>query len=108
VCGELEAAFERQLSFLLQDCSAATENLLLAAHGLGLGACWVGVHPDEAANRRLKSLFGLPGAVLPVAVVSLGVPGEDPGQGHGLIRRVYTARGGKHENRKGSLTTNQF
>jgi nitroreductase len=79
VCGELEAAFERQLSFLLQDCSAATENLLLAAHGLGLGACWVGVHPDEAANRRLKSLFGLPGAVLPVAVVSLGVPGEDPG-----------------------------
>jgi len=79
VCGDLEAAFERQLSFLLQDCSAAIENLLLAAHGLDLGACWVGVHPSEAAIRKLKNLFGLPSSVLPIAVVSLGLPGEDPG-----------------------------
>src|SRR6516164_11427706 len=40
VCGDLDAAFESQLSFMLQDCSAAVENLLLAAHALGLGACW--------------------------------------------------------------------
>jgi nitroreductase len=79
VCGDLEAAFESQLSFLLQDCSAAIENLLLAAHGLGLGACWVGVHPSEAAIRQLKNLFGLPPTVLPIAVVSLGWPGEEPG-----------------------------
>jgi nitroreductase len=79
VCGDLDAAFERQLSFLLQDCSASIENLLLAAHALGLGACWVGVHPSEAAVRRLKGLFGLPSAVIPVAVVSLGLPGEVPG-----------------------------
>lgn len=76
VCGDLEAAFERQLSFLLQDCSAATENLLLAAHALGLGGCWVGVHPNEAAVRRLKELLVLPSTFLPVAVVSLGLPGE--------------------------------
>ena len=38
VCGDLDAAFERQISYLLQDCSVATENLLLAAHALGLGA----------------------------------------------------------------------
>jgi nitroreductase len=79
VCGDLETAFENQLSFLLQDCSAAIENLLLAAHGLGLGACWVGVHPSEPAILRLKSLFALPSAVLPIAVVSLGMPGEQPG-----------------------------
>jgi len=80
VCGDLEAAFESQLSFLLQDCSAAIENLLLAAHCVGLGACWVGVHPNDAAIRQLKNLFGLPPAVLPSAGISLGWPGEEPGR----------------------------
>ena len=79
VCGDLDAALERQLSYLLQDCSAATENLLLAAQALGLGACWVGVHPSEAGVRRLKELFALPPSVIPLAVVSLGLPGEEPG-----------------------------
>jgi nitroreductase len=79
VCGDQDAALERQLSFLLQDCSAATENLLLAAHALGLGACWVGVHPSEPAVRTLKTMLGLPPAVIPMAVVSLGFPGESPG-----------------------------
>ena len=78
VCGDLELAFERQLSYLLQDCSAAIENLLLGAHALGLGACWVGVHPSEEALRRLKEMFSLPMPVLPIAVVALGHPGEQP------------------------------
>jgi nitroreductase len=78
VCGDTEAAFERHLSYLLQDCSAATENLLLAASALGLGACWVGVHPGEDGIRRIRELFSLPPAVLPIAVVSLGQPGEQP------------------------------
>ena len=62
VCGDLEAAFDRQLSFLLQDCSAAIENLLLCAHVLGLGACWVGVHPSEEACRQLRGFGRLAGA----------------------------------------------
>jgi nitroreductase len=41
VCGDLQAAHDQQLSYLLQDCSAAIENLLLCAHLLGLGACWL-------------------------------------------------------------------
>jgi len=79
VCGDLNAAFEQQLSFLLQDCSAAIQNLLLAAHAVGLGACWVGVHPGESAVRRVKELLGLPNPIIPVAVIALGHPGEDPG-----------------------------
>ena len=76
VCGDLDAAFDRQLSYLLQDCSAATENLLLAAHALGLGACWVGIHPGEPLVKRVKELLALPVSIVPMAVVSLGQPGE--------------------------------
>ena len=76
VAGDLDAAFERNISYLLQDCSAATENLLLAAHGLGLGACWVGVHPSEDSVRRVKEILELPATIVPVAVIALGLPGE--------------------------------
>jgi nitroreductase len=78
VCGDLEVAFERQISYLLQDCSAAIENLLLAAHTQGLGACWVGVHPGEPLIKRVKELLSLPASFVPVAIVSLGQPGEQP------------------------------
>jgi nitroreductase len=78
VCGDLDAAFDRQLSYLLQDCSAATENLLLAAHAQGLGACWVGIHPGESLIKRVKELLSLPASFVPVAAVSLGQPGEQP------------------------------
>jgi len=79
VCGDLDGAFQQELSFMLQDCSAAVENLLLAAHVLGLGACWVGVHPAEQAVRRVKAILDLPSPVVPIAAVALGLPGENPG-----------------------------
>ena len=78
VCGDLEAAFERQISYLLQDCSAAIENLLLAAHAQGLGACWVGIHPGDPLIKRVKELLSLPAAIIPVAAIALGQPGEQP------------------------------
>lgn len=78
VCGNLSRAHDRQLSYLLQDCSAAIENLLLAAHALGLGACWLGVHPREERVAHVRSLFAIPADVIPVAVVSLGWPAESP------------------------------
>jgi nitroreductase len=78
VCGDLDAAFERNISYLLQDCSAAIENLLLAAHAQGLGGCWVGIHPGEALIKRVKELLSLPASFVPVAAVSLGQPGEQP------------------------------
>ena len=76
VCGELRAAHDGQLSYLLQDCSAAIENLLLAVHSLGLGACWLGVHPREDRVRKLGELLSLPASVIPVACIAIGHPGE--------------------------------
>lgn len=76
VCGAQDVAFEQHESFLLQDCSAAIENLLLCAHGLGLGACWVGAHPLQEACREIKKLLNLPPPFVPVAAISLGFPGE--------------------------------
>lgn len=76
VCGDIESAHDRQLSYLLQDCSAAIENMLLAAHILGLGSCWLGVHPRENRIKAIKQILGLPEQVIPVSVVAIGKPGE--------------------------------
>jgi nitroreductase len=76
VCGDLEQAHDRQLSYLLQDCSAAIENLLLAVHALGYGACWLGVHPRENRVRHVSKVLGLPPAVIPVAIIAIGRPAE--------------------------------
>jgi len=78
VCGELQAANDAQLSYLLQDCSAATENILLAASMLGLGACWLGVHPREPRIRHLQEVLGLPEGIIPVSGVAIGWPAESP------------------------------
>ena len=77
VCGDLHAAHDRQLSYLLQDCSAAIENLLLCAHGLGLGACWLGVHPREDRVQKLREILQLPASVIPIAGIAIGHPAEE-------------------------------
>jgi nitroreductase len=76
VCGDLEAAHDHQLSYLLQDCSAAIENLLLCAHVLGLGACWLGVHPREQRVKALQDILKLQVSVIPVACIAIGHPAE--------------------------------
>lgn len=75
VCGNL--AQERHKGFWVQDCAAATENLLLAARALGLGAVWCGVYPREDRVRALQSLLGLPKVVIPLALVPIGYPDEE-------------------------------
>ncbi|MGO9203508.1 MAG: nitroreductase family protein [Limisphaerales bacterium] len=76
VCGDLSAAHDGQLSYLLQDCAAAIENLLLAAHILGLGSCWMGVHPRKQRIKNLKEILSLPASVIPVACIAIGHAGE--------------------------------
>ena len=78
VCGDIAATHDKQLSYLLQDCSAAIENMLLAIHGLGLGACWLGVHPRRNRMDGIRSLFNLPDHIIPVAGIALGWPDGTP------------------------------
>ncbi len=76
VCGDLRRAHDGQLSYLLQDCSAAIENLLLAVNSLGLGACWLGVHPREERMVHIRACLNVPEHVIPVAAIAIGWPGE--------------------------------
>lgn len=76
VCADLESA--RYPEYWVQDCSAATQNLLLAAHALGLGAVWLGVYPLEERVAGVKQILGLPGQVVPLCLVALGYPRVKP------------------------------
>lgn len=76
VCGDLQRAHDGLLSYLLQDCSAAIENLLLAACTLGLGACWLGLHPREERVAHIRSLLSIPDEIIPVAAIAVGWPAE--------------------------------
>lgn len=58
------------------DCAAATENILIAANALGLGACWVGIYPVEERMQGLRDLLGIPAHVMPLSMVSLGYAAE--------------------------------
>ncbi len=72
ICGDEK--LQHDDGFWVMDCAAATQNLLLAAHSLGIGACWIGIHPREQRKQQTRELFSLPGHVAPLALVSLGYP----------------------------------
>lgn len=76
VCGDPEAAFDRQFSYMLQDCSAAIQNVLVGAHMLGLGTCWIGLHPREDRMTAMRELLAVPEELIPLAVIAIGHPGE--------------------------------
>ncbi|MCX8032984.1 MAG: nitroreductase family protein [Thermoleophilia bacterium] len=76
VCGDL--AREERKGFWVQDCAAATQNLLLAAHALGLGAVWCGLYPREERVEKTRAVLGIPGQVVPFALVPIGYPAETP------------------------------
>jgi nitroreductase len=77
-CGDLSKAIEGDgQAFWVQDVSAATENLLLAAHALGLGAVWTGVYPIADRVQSVQDALGLPENVIPLAIVPIGRPIAD-------------------------------
>ena len=77
VCGEAETD-GRPNMFWYEDCSAATENILLAAHALGLGAVWTAGYPAMDRVTPVSEALGIPSNVLPLCVVPLGYPAENP------------------------------
>ncbi len=60
----------------LLDCCAATENILIAANALGLGACWVGIYPVEERMQGVREILGIPANLMPVSMTALGHPAE--------------------------------
>ncbi len=79
ICADLDRAFRAYKQrgvdlYCLQDSAAATQNLLLAAHAMGLGACWVGAFRE----RSVRETLALPDHLRPVAIVAVGVPAEEP------------------------------
>jgi len=74
VCGDLD--LEKFKGYWMIDCAAATENILLAAHIFGLGACWLGLYPREGRVAGMRKLLKLPPHIIPFALVSLGYPVE--------------------------------
>ena len=72
VCGETTWFEGRENTYWQQDCSAATQNILLAAEALGLGAVWTGVYPNMELARPLAEFLGLPGTVQPLCCIPIG------------------------------------
>lgn len=79
VCGDMTKTLEGDgQQFWIQDCSAATENLLLAAESMGLGAVWTAVYPDAEKIASVTHVLNLPSNLIPLNVIPIGHPtGED-------------------------------
>lgn len=78
-CGDMSKTLEGAgRDFWVDDLSAATENLLLAAHAMGLGACWTGVHPNMERVSDVQKLLGLDEQIVPLCIIPVGVPAEQP------------------------------
>jgi nitroreductase len=78
ICGDKK--LEENEGLLIQDISAATENLLLAAHSSGLGAVWVGIYPFDKIMIGIKNLFRIPEEIIPISMIVIGYPAEKPEQ----------------------------
>jgi nitroreductase len=79
VCGDTTKAIEGEgREFWVQDASAATENILLAAHSLGLGAVWTGIYPIKERTTEIGKILELPDYQIVLCVIPIGYPAENP------------------------------
>ena len=75
VCCDLQ--LDKHDGFWVQDCAAATENLLIAVQAQGLGGVWLGVYPREQRITGLRKLLAIPEHVIPFSLIPIGYPAED-------------------------------
>jgi len=79
VCGNLSHSLPMQLAeYWVQDCSAATENILLRVTDLGLGAVWCGIYPQKNAQKKVAEILGLSNKEIPLNIILIGHPAEEP------------------------------
>lgn len=79
VCGNLKKALPMQLAeYWIQDCSAATENILLRVTDLGLGVVWCGIYPQKRAEARMRKILQLSEKEIPLNLIFIGHPAEEP------------------------------
>ena len=78
VCADLTRNPGASGDWWVMDASAASENLLLAAHAVGLGAVWTGVYPRSERVKAVRTILGLPESVVPLNVIPIGYPAETP------------------------------
>lgn len=74
VCGDKILQGIKEL--LIADCAASTQNMLLAAHGLGIGAVWCGILQNSDWKKQISRQFKLPEGIIPIAIIALGYPNE--------------------------------
>ena len=79
VCGDMQKTLQGTgQGFWVQDCSAATENILLAANALGLGAVWTGLYPNEERAKAVRDVLKAPETIVPLCTIVIGHPAERP------------------------------
>ena len=78
VCGNLSKALPVQLApYWIQDCSAATQNILLRVTDLGLGAVWCGVDPQKRVEDRVRKFFDLDEKIIPLNIIFIGYKDQE-------------------------------
>ena len=79
VCGDMQKTLTGiGQGFWVQDCSAATENILLTANALGLGAVWTGLYPNEERAKAVRDVVKAPEHIVPLCVIVIGHPADTP------------------------------
>lgn len=77
VCGDLQRAFPSAPDYWVVDGTIAAQNMILAAHALGIGSVWLGTWPQENKIAAQKELFHLPEHIVPHSIIAFGYPLEE-------------------------------
>jgi nitroreductase len=76
VCGDLERSFKPAIDYWIIDSSIAAENMILAAHDMGIGSVWLGTYPQMDRVEKQRELFNLPDTIVPHSIIAFGYPSQ--------------------------------
>ena len=76
VCGDLDRAYKSAKDYWIIDGAIAAQNMIIAAHALGIGSVWLGTYPQMDRVSKQAELFGLPETAIPHSIIAFGYPDE--------------------------------